>query len=540
MISTFDTVYAAFNASVIRWADRPFLHIPLVAASAYSAVPIDLTYAEAASLVSELSNKYPDHGLKVGHRVAMMLDNRADFILHYLAFNSLGVSVVPLNGEASVGEVAHVLRDSGSVFLLALSCHKDLIHAVADLMDRPLPVAWLGDSDSNWSVSGEELTASPDEAALLYTSGSTGAPKGCMLSNAYMLAMGRWYLGIGDLCAIEDGMERLLTPLPLVHMNALATSTMVMLLSGGCIVQLDRFHPRTWWDTVRESQATIVHYLGVMPAILLQAPRSNEDKDHVVKFGLGSGAHPNHHSMFEKRFGFPLVEGWAMTEVGGAAAVIDSKEPRHVGERCFGRPGRYMEYRIVDEESQDVVDGLSGEFWVRAAGTDPRAGFFSGYANQANLTESAWEHGYFHTGDVVRLGFDGALHFVDRKKSIIRRSGENIAALEVEGVINELPGIQGVGVGPVEDELRGEEVMACIQLAPGVLANESTARAIFHAAGEHLIYYKLPGYIAFVPELPLTASQKLQRGTLKSLSQALVDCSEVFDLRSSKKRTRKR
>lgn len=536
MKNSFKDVYSAFRAGAARWSDRPFLHIPLEAASAYSPSAVDLTYGEADRRISQLIHEYTANGMGRGHRVATLLDNRVDFFLHYLALNSLGASLVPLNAEASPAELGHVLKDSASVAVVALEQHQELARSTASLLTQPLALIWLNEVGIAWSAATGAATAADDEAALLYTSGSTGAPKGCILSNEYMLTMGEWYRGVGGLCTVVDGQERLITPLPLVHMNALAASSMVMILSGGCIIQLDRFHPCSWWSTVRAAGATIVHYLGVMPAILLQLPQSADETRHTVKFGFGAGVHPKHHSAFEDRFDFPLVESWSMTEVGGGAAVIANTQPRHVGERCFGRPGPNMEFRVVDEKGHDVAAGESGELWVRAAGANPRAGFFSGYTNQPELTEAAWEHGYFHTGDIVRQGPDEALHFVDRKKSIIRRSGENIASLEVEAVLNQLPGVRGVGVGPVDDEMRGEEVMACIRLTEGTLAEEETATALFNAASEKLVYFKLPGYIAFVPELPLTASQKLQRGQLKTLSHNLVRLGKVFDLRERKKR----
>ena len=111
-----------------------------------------------------------------------------------------------------------------------------------------------------------------------------------------------------------------------------------MIATGGCIVQLDRFHPRTWWSAVRESQATIVHYLGVMPSMLLGAAPDPRDRDHAVRFGFGAGVDRRHHAAFEQRFGFPLLEAWAMTETGAGAVVIANREPRHVGTSCFGRP----------------------------------------------------------------------------------------------------------------------------------------------------------------------------------------------------------
>ena len=534
------TVFQAFAVSAAIWADRPFFHVPRHAAKAYSDTAVAWSYREAGKRVGELSGLYAESGLQSGQRVALLLGNRAEFFLHYLALNFLGASVVPLSAEATAAEMAHILRDSRASLLVALAGqHQSLADTFIKLSNAPV-AAWLGNDGSlDLPPCRGPAVAAPDEAALLYTSGSTGDPKGCIIPNSYMLAMGRWYRDLGGLCALKDGHERLITPLPLMHMNALAASSMGMIMSGGCIVQLDRFHPSTWWDSVRESGATIAHYLGVMPAMLLQMPPSSQDLAHALKFGFGAGVHPKHHAAFEQRFGFPLVESWSMTEVGAGAVVTAQHEPRHVGTRCFGKPEPFMDYRIVDEQGGDVVPGAAGEFWVRAAGPDPRAGFFAGYANQPTLTEAAWEHGFFHTGDIVRRGDDGALHFVDRKKSIIRRSGENIASLEVEAVLNQLPQVRSVGVGPVDDELRGEEVMACIELATGHSATVETARSIFAAAAERLVYFKLPGYLAFVEALPLTPSQKLQRGVLKQLSLKLVDSGQVFDLRALKKRPAK-
>jgi len=534
MTTRFRTVHEAFAGACLRYPSRPFLHIPAQATAGYGGQPVDWTYEGAGERVSVLQASLRNAGVQRGHRVALMLDNRAEFFLYWLALNALGASIVPLNGEASAEETAHILRDSAAVLVIALDVRRAALAAALALVDVVPPVHWL--DEGQVPAPGGPATASADECALVYTSGSTGAPKGCMLSNAYMLAFGRWYTSLGGLCALEPGAERLITPLPLVHMNALACSSMAMILCGGCIIQLDRFHPGTWWETVAQSRATVLHYLGVMPAMLLQLAPDDQDSRHAVRFGFGAGVHPKHHAAFEARFGIPLVESWSMSEVGAGGAIIANVEPRHLGTRCFGKASPAVECRIVDEGGADVPAGAAGELWVRAAGDDPRAGFFSGYANQPALTEEAWAGGYFHTGDIVRQGPDGAFHFVDRKKSIIRRSGENIASLEIEAVLNQLPMVRAVGVGPVDDELRGEEVMACIELAAGHTATRELAETIFDAARERLAYFKLPGYIAFVASLPLTASQKLQRGVLKEVARRLVEDKSAFDLRGMKKR----
>ena len=197
-------------------------------------------------------------------------------------------------------------------------------------------------------------------------------------------------------------------------MNAMACSFMAMLMSGGCLVQLDRFHPSSWWQEIRDSGASILHYLGVIPAILLAVEdRGDESLARQVKFGFGAGVDPRHHELFEQRFGIPLIEGWAMTETGVGGCIAASHEPRHVGQRCFGRCPETMEYRLVDEAGQDVAAGQPGELLVRAAGSDPGRGFFSGYFKDESATREAWEGGWFHTGDVVRVGEDGSF-FLNR------------------------------------------------------------------------------------------------------------------------------
>src|SRR5207244_11414185 len=152
-------------------------------------------------------------------------------------------------------------------------------------------------------------------------------------------------------------------------MNALAVSTTAMILSAGCIVQLERFHPKTWWRDVAESGATIVHYLGVMPAVLLNLPETSFDKAHCVRFGYGANANSADHAAFEERFGFPLIEAWAMTETGVGALIAASSEPRHVGTRCIGSPPPALE--ILQEKER-------GKLTVREPGTDTSRGYISG------------------------------------------------------------------------------------------------------------------------------------------------------------------
>lgn len=531
-----ETVWQAFADTAARFADAPFLHIPRQATQAYGGKPVDLTYAAAVHGVDDLARRYGAAGYGAGHRVALVLENRAEFFLHFLALNRVGAGAVPVNAEFSATEMRYVITHSDASLVVSLPEHVGRVREV--LGDATVPVvACTGADPLPGAAPATGASGLNAEVALLYTSGTTGQPKGCMLSNEYFLCVGRWYLEMGGYCTLRPGQERLLTPLPLVHMNALASSFLGMVMSGGCLIQLDRFHASTWWETVRESRATCLHYLGVMPAILLSQPETPADNLRgQVRFGFGAGSDPRHQARFEERFGFPLVEGWAMTETGTEVCICAQHEPRHLGMRCIGRPTGPIEYRLVDEEGRDVPPGEPGELLVRVQGSNPQRGFFSCYYKDPAATAKAWEGGYFHTGDVVRVDAEGSFYFVDRRKNIVRRSGENIAAVEVEGVVFQHPAVAACAVAPAPDEIRGEEVAACIVLKPGQVPGAGLAGDIFDFCAGKLSYYKTPGHVLFLDRLPMTASQKIQRGELKKLVQERVNKGECVDLRERKRK----
>lgn len=536
------TVYDLFVERAARYADKPFIHIPVEAASAYSHQAVEYSYDDARIVVDELVATYRSAGYGPGDRVALMLDNRAESFLHLLAANALGISIVPVGSALLPDEMAYLIRHSDALLLIAAPERSEQANEAVQRAGGSCPVV----AQAKPSQLPGAREASPDrespelgletEAAMLYTSGTTGKPKGCVLSNDYFLMLGFWYTGLGELCRLEEGAERLITPLPTNHMNALACSFMAMLTSGGCIVQLDRFHPSTWWQSVRDSRATVVHYLGVMPAMLLNRASSESDQfGGQVKFGFGAGVDPRHQETFENRFGFPLIEAWAMTETGSGACIITHREPRHVGTRCIGYAPPELELRLVDEAGDDVPDGEPGELLVRYAGPDIRKGFFTCYYKDAAATEQAWEGGWFHTGDVVLRKEQGSLHFVDRRKNVIRRSGENIAAVEVEGGLFQHSDIANCAVAPVPDELREEEVMALVLLDKGADADQALVEDIMRFCGARMAYYKVPAYFAFVDELPMTASQKVKRGEVKKLCRQLVEEGACFDMRDFKR-----
>jgi len=530
-----ESVFAAFCKTAAAYPDHEFLHIPASACTKYAPAAISMTYAEAVAEVKILASHFADAG--VGARVALLLENRPGFFLNWLALNALGVSVVPISSDYRPAEISYILIHSEADLVISIPEKVPDVHAAVEQTRRNVaivvPEAIKGGLKLS-RPSAPRSAASETECALLYTSGTTGRPKGCLLSNEYFLRMGLRYINRKGYIAVEPGRARVLTPLPMFHMNAMASSTMGMILAGGCVIQLDRFHPKSWWHDVRVTGATGIHYLGVMPAILLDMPVSPDERAHRVRYGVGANVEPKHHAAFEARFGFSLIEGWSMTETGAGAAMGADHEPRHVGTRCFGRVPPTLSLRLTDDAGNDVAQGEPGEMWVRHAGPDPMLGFFTGYLKDPEATASGWAGGWWHTGDIARMGPDGSLHFVDRRKNI-RRSGENISAMEVEAALQKHPYVSQVAVTAVADPMRGEEVMACI--VPIGASTLTEAEDILHWSLAQIAYFKVPGWIAFMTELPKTATQKIQRNELRETAERLISHSAAFDLRQHKRRS---
>jgi acyl-CoA synthetase (AMP-forming)/AMP-acid ligase II len=536
------TVYEAFRRSVARYPEHDFLCVIPETASRYGIEAQTFSYERASRDVTELAERYRQAGLGHGQRTGLMLDNQPEMFFHWLALNSIGASVVPINSDWRAAELEYVIGHSEMAAAVVPTRRRQDISDAASSAGREVAVVSPSLTDLVRVTASQPRDSRPDatsECALLYTSGTTGRPKGCVLTNEYYLWAGTWYAGLDGLCRLEEGAERLLTPLPMTHMNAMAFSAMAMMLTGGCVIPLDRFHPTTWWDSVALSRATVIHYLGVMPAMLLGAPESPADHAHSVRFGFGAGVSPRLHATFEDRFGFPLVEAWAMTETGAGAVVIANREPRKVGSACFGKPAACIEFRVVTEHGSNASPGQHGELWVRSAADRPEFGFFREYLKDPEATADAWQGGYFHTGDIVFADEDGDLHFVDRKKNVIRRSGENISAVEVESVLLQHSAIGAVGVAAVPDEVRGDEVMACVVLRNAVREDElqALARELVDFCLQRLAYFKAPGFVAFCSQLPLTATAKIQRAKLGELARGTLEQGRAIDLRAMKKRT---
>ncbi|SNS66755.1 MULTISPECIES: AMP-binding protein [unclassified Azospirillum] len=533
-----ETVFSRFVSTASAYPGHPFLNVLPETAVLYGIAAGEITYAQMLDRVQARQAALRAAGVGTGTRIGLLLENRPDFIEIWFAANGLGASVVPINPDLRRSELEYLIGHSEMAAAFILPHRLEEVAAAARSAGSALMA--VTPQDRLPALAGGKGEATPPdrdtEAALLYTSGTTGAPKGCVLTNEYFLHSGDWYRDVGGLISLQPGQERMLTPLPVFHMNAMAVSVLAMVTLGGCLTVLDRFHPGTWWDAVRQSRATCLHYLGVMPSILMKAPPADADRAHSVRFGFGAGVPRELHGPFEERFGFPLIEAWAMTETGSGGVICASREPRKIGSHCFGRPTEAVEIRLVDDQDNEVGTDVPGELLVRRAGANPRYGFFKEYLKNPEATAEAWAGGWFHTGDIVSRDADGDLHFVDRKKNVIRRSGENIAAVEVESILARHPLIKQAAVAATPDALRGDEVAALIVLQGAGEGDQTVAEEIARWGLGQMAYYKVPGWIAFVRDLPKTPTEKILRAALKTLVAEKMAAGQFLDTRALKKR----
>lgn len=530
------TIGDTFFRCAEAFGHNAFLAVPANPARSYHPGGFELSYAAAAGAVRALMQRYAAAGYGLGHRVALLLENRPEHLLHKLAMNALGICCVPLNADHRPREMAYVLDHAKVDLVIVVDDLQALLGSAIEASANVPAVARPDAQLPRAPVPATSTTPAPDTpASVLYTSGTTGRPKGCVLSHRYELEAGRWYASAGGLATFGDGSDRLYNPLPLFHVNASIFSFYCVMLRGNCQVQTDRFSPARWWTEVHESRATVVHYLGVVVPMLLVQPPSPLDHGHRVRFGIGAGVDPQRHAEFEQRFGFPLLEIWGMTEM--VRATFDNTAPRQVGTRVFGRAMPGLEVRVVDGQDRDVPDGTPGEMLIRHSAETPRKDFFSGYLDDPVATELAWRGGWFHTGDIVTRAPDGRLSFVDRRKNIIRRSGENIAAAEVEAVLQAHPWVEQAAVLAVPDDVREEEVLACVVLnAVGRADPGAAVQALFAHCQAELAYYKAPGWMWITEHIPTTSTQKIQKHQIFEPGTDPRRLPGMVDLRAQKKR----
>ncbi|MGA7922489.1 MAG: AMP-binding protein, partial [Thermoplasmata archaeon] len=313
------------------------------------------------------------------------------------------------------------------------------------------------------------------------------------------------------------------TALPLFHCNAQEMTMLTALLHDLRGEFTDRFHASTFWESARSVEATHISLLIAMINVLFKQPEGPADREHSVRTALTAGTTRAVWPEFEHRFGVTIIELYGMTECG-CTTLMNPPDAIRVG--SVGTPLGFVEAEVVDDDDRPVANGVRGELVVR-----PRQPFtmFLGYHAKPEKTVEAWRNLWFHTGDFVTRDADGYYYFVDRKKDVIRRRGENVAPYDVETALNRHAAVfESVVVG-VPSPLGEEDVKAFVQLKPGAAVS---AEELFHFCIGELPFFMVPRYIEFVEEIPKTANQKAQRFRLRDRAGGIVHDREALGIKA--------
>jgi crotonobetaine/carnitine-CoA ligase len=501
------TLHNAFLSRLRAGPDRPFiLHAGKI-----------WTWRQFAENVDKVARLLVARGIGKGDRVAVMARNSDKHVLLLLAVARVGGIFVPINPEFGAAEAGYVFEHSRPA---AVACDSDtLAPAQAACRSRGLKPWYMTFGNSPGDVPSLDLlleqindvvlpdNVSPDDTCLIvYTSGTTGFPKGVMHSQRTFLTVGeafvqRVYLQPDD---------RVLIVLPMFHMNALFYSVSGTLAAGCAMIIAPRFSASSFWQLAADTGATEVNIIEAIGTILANRPRSEFRPEHKLRkvCGIRQGSAPT----FLNEFGIPhLLTGYGMTEIPGilCSPFEGLQKPGSMG--VLGRhpdPDRpWAECRVVDDEGHEVGVDVQGELVVKTPT------IMQGYYRDPEQTAAAFRDGWFLTGDVVRCDADGYFYFASRKQDIIRRRGENISGAELDRVISEHPQVQEIAAIPVASDLGEDEILVAVVPKAGA---RLTAEEITRWCGERLAAMKVPRYVLFLEELPHTPTHKVAKNVLRA------------------------
>jgi crotonobetaine/carnitine-CoA ligase len=480
------------------------------------------TLADVVQRVNAFANALSDRGVSKGDRVAMVLGNRPETLFAWLAANQLGAIAMPLNAAYKPAELAGVLEVTTPKLIVVGGESRSLVESARSSTSTSAGTSTIITPD-DLSRSGSSNAAradvrSEDVAVLLPTSGTTGSPKAVMITHrTFMLTAEAfpWWLGLS-----ED--DRLLAVLPFFHVNAQAYSTMGALGCGASLALVTKFSASRFWEEAKRLGATQVNAVGAMVSILSKTAPRAADRDHSIRLVYaGLALSEEQHRAFEERFGVKMTVGYGLSECTFGTIWpprTDGDAPRYgtMGKlRQHPRLGEINRARVVLDDGSDAPDGTNGELWLDNPAVTP--GYFGNDAATAAAFETrAGERGerdrrWFLTGDIVRRDADGFYTFVARKKDVIRRRGENVAAAEIEGVLAAHPEVKEAAVKGFPSDLGEEEIAAYVVLQPNASPNEDALKEWVRA---RLADFKVPTRFHFRDSLPKTPTERVAKHLL--------------------------
>ncbi len=476
------------------------------------------TYREFDAAVNRTAQMLAAHDIGKGDVVSLLLPNSAEYVIAYFACFKLGALAGPVNSLLKPEEMAYIVGNSEAKALLyhtefesqANELRESVKTLVAAIVfdDEKMATAEYASDD----IRGLDAAINAnDEAIIIYTSGTTGKSKGCLLTHANLLANARQiveWLGFTE-------RDRLLSVMPLFHMNAVSVTTLSALYAGGSTVVSPRFSASRFWEIISEHQVTSFGSVATMLSMLLAKYADGVPENlstSQLRFAMcGSAPVPAEVlRRFEEKFKCLVVEGYGLSESTCRSTFNPPDERRKPGS-CGLSIGNEM--KIFDEEDREVAAGETGEIVMRGAN------IFKGYFRQDEATARAFRGGWFHTGDVGYCDADGFFHIVDRKSDMIIRGGENIYPREIDEVLYRHPQIAEAATVGVPDELYGEEVAAFVVLREGESVSEAE---IIKYCQAHLADFKCPKTVHLVSSLPKGATGKILKRELTRRFKEIV------------------
>lgn len=474
-----------------------------------------LSYAALHDAALRAGGGFEALGTARHEHVLLMLDNHVDYVLAWLGLALTGRVEVPVNTAYKGSILVHVVNNSGARVLVVEERYLPVVAEVADRLTTLERLVVRGEPGAaalpaKLRVSAfTELFGAPaqpvrpepwDLMGILYTSGTTGLSKGVRVTHAHAYGYSSPLL----FGALDDA-EVTLCNLPLFHIGGQWAAVYRALIGGTTCVVLPRFSATTFWDDVRAYGCTYTMLLGAMANFLYRQPPSAEDREHPLK-RVSMVPVIAQLEEFKARFGIAEVAtGYGLTEGSTILrAPFGHAEPGLAG---WLRPD--FEARLVDENDLPVAEGEVGELVVRTR--DPWS-VMDGYHAMPEATIKAWRNQWLHTGDAFRRDATGRWYFLDRMKDAVRRRGENVSSFEVESEINEHPAVLESAVIAVPSDSTEDEIKACVVLKPGQ-ALEAAALVGFLDA--RLPYFMVPRYVEFMPALPKTPTEKIQKQVLR-------------------------